>query len=146
MSHIPTRRVLFAAALAIFVAQSASSQVQTYFEKGITALVHKNVSFSHQSSSDPLDIWIEKLRYAESQGNDAVIILDSNKKYSYGCLQFQRATFDQYSKKFGIYGDIMDCGTQKELARAMLTYDRNAWRHWYHSTTTKVGKPPVVTS
>ena len=90
-----------------------------------------------------LEEWIEKIRWEESRGNDSVVILDTNNKYSYGCLQFQKSTFDHQANKFDIEGAIMDCNVQKELAKAMIRDNTGAWRNWY--TTVKIkgtGYPP----
>lgn len=86
--------------------------------------------------------WINKLSFAESTNRENIVIVDSNGKNSYGCLQFQKATFVAYSKKHKIKGDIMSCKTQKELAMSMIKENHNNWRHWFNSTK-KIGKPPV---
>jgi len=71
-------------------------------------------------------------------------IIDSNNRYSYSCLQFQADTFVAMSDKYDIHGSIYDCDVQKKIARAMLMDNPNNWKHWYNSTTKKIGLPPVI--
>ena len=87
--------------------------------------------------------WIDKVIEKESSHRNDLVILDVNNRYSYGCLQFQKATFDGYSKKFGFNGEIMNCDDQKKLALLMLKDSKSAWRNWYNTVTKKgVGLPP----
>lgn len=90
---------------------------------------------------DSLDLYIERLAFLESSGREQVVILDSNKRYSRGCLQFQDATFHEQTKKYDLSGDIMDCLLQKRLAKAMLIDNPRSIRHWYHSGR-RLGPPP----
>lgn len=89
-----------------------------------------------------LDLWINKLVQAESNGREDVVILDVNGKYSHGCLQFQQGTFNSYAQRYGLEGNIMDCDLQKTLARKMIEENINNWKHWFNSTK-KIGLPPV---
>ena len=90
-----------------------------------------------------MDTWLNKLSKAESGNDSKLIFLDRNNKYSYSCLQFQKETWNTYSKKFGIQGDIMDCTKQKQLAVLMVQSNYNLWRSWFTSCAIKgVGKPP----
>jgi len=96
-------------------------------------------------ATDVLGKWIERLVHQESSGRADIKILDVNDRYSYGCLQFQEATFVSYSKRyFGTsnLSKLYDCQYQKQLARRMLEEDINNWRHWYNSTR-KIGLPPL---
>lgn len=105
--------------------------------------------------------WVDKLAHAESGGNEKQKpILDTNNKYSYGCLMFQEQTFKSYAKKHNVKGDINDCDVQKELALRMLQSNTNTWRHWTCSvkggesdicrsfgiTKSGIGVPPVKTT
>ena len=91
-----------------------------------------------------LDQWIENIRTEESGGHDMLVILDTNNKYSYGCLQYQMATWNYYSKKYGVDAEIMDCEAQKEVTRNIIKHEKNGWRNWYTSVTKKgVGLPPT---
>lgn len=79
--------------------------------------------------------WVDKLAYAESGNNyEQEPFLDSNKKYSYSCLQFQKGTWEAYTEKYqkhpGEFADINDCKQQKELAYRMIYDHYNNWGHW----------------
>lgn len=91
--------------------------------------------------ADPLDLYIERLAYAESGGRENIQIIDSNGKWSRGCLQFQDDTWKRYSAKYGIKADIMDCPAQKRLARAILL-EPGGFRNWLTSAH-RIGLPPV---
>lgn len=98
----------------------------------------------------PLDRWIEKLVYLESEGKERFKVLDHNGYYSYGCLQFQMGTFEAYGSRYGLLAPvddldtlIYDCGLQKTIAKRMIEEDPGNWRHWYTSVMTKkLGFPP----
>jgi len=103
------------------------------------------------SAPDKLDIWIEKLVQAESNGREDIVVLDVNNRYSYGCLQYQMDTFKRFYPLMGLESPvsedgwkaaIMSCKTQKALTRAVLGKDSGAWRHWFTSSK-KIGLPPV---
>ena len=86
--------------------------------------------------------WIERLAECESSHREDIVILDTNKKYSYGCLQFQKGTWDQYTKRYGLtHLDIMNCEHQKEVASRMLLENIGNWKHWYNCSTKKIGLP-----
>lgn len=92
-----------------------------------------------------LDNWIEQVRWEESRGHDMTVVLDTNNKYSYGCLQYQMATWNYYSKKYNVDAEIMDCDAQKEVTRNIIKYEKDGWRNWYTTVVKKgVGKPPVI--
>jgi hypothetical protein len=91
---------------------------------------------------DALDIYIERLEFAESSGREDIVILDSNGKHSYGCLQFQESTWELYTKKYGGGKDIMDCAEQRRLAKNILLSERDGWRNWTNSVA-RIGRPPA---
>lgn len=96
------------------------------------------------SYDQKLDNWIERVRWEESRGKDMLVILDTNNKYSYGCLQYQMATWNHYSKKYNVEGEIMSCDAQKEVTRNIIKYEKDGWRNWWTTVTKKgVGKPPL---
>lgn len=106
----------------------------------------------NENVEDEMDNWLSKLARFEYPGAEKYFKhLDSNGKYSYGCLQFQAATFAGMAQKYGIvkaFGDasaIYDCSIQKEIARAMFEDDAEAAsNHWYTSIYVKgLGLPPV---
>lgn len=92
-----------------------------------------------------IEQWLDRLQWDESNKTPLLVILDSNNKYSYGCLQFQMETWNHYSKKFSIKTEIMDCQGQRKLARLMVESDYGAWRNWLTSVTKKTaGLPPQL--
>lgn len=100
-----------------------------------------------------LNHWIDGLISKESEGKEHVKILDSNNKYSYGCLQFQLDTFREFSQRYKLFPDvemgeyenlIYDCNLQKKLAKEMIKENHDNWRHWYTSVKVKgLGEPPI---
>jgi hypothetical protein len=98
------------------------------------------IATQHYSNST-LAEWLEVLADEESGNRAHIKVLDVNGRYSYGCLQFQMATWIGMGKAYGIGTtpeNIYDCQLQKHLAFVMIS-DRYAnWRHWGW-TVTKVG-------
>lgn len=100
--------------------------------------------------SSPLDLWIEKLILLESEGKRGIKILDHNGEYSFGCLQFQKETFEEFGLKYNLIipdaklDDLLyNCDLQKEMAKKMIEDNYNNWRHWYTSVKIKkLGLPP----
>lgn len=99
---------------------------------------------------DSLDVWIERLILVESGGRADIKILDTNNKYSYGCLQFQEETWKYQMQKFSLrpyaesqelMNEIYDCSLQKTLAKEMILGDYGNWRHWLNSSNV-IGLPP----
>jgi len=91
---------------------------------------------------DPLSKWIDKLSIVESGGRPGIKILDSNNKYSYGCMQFQMDTFRSYVRKYDLLPEaedlelenwIYDCEFQKYLAHRMISEDPRNINHWKNS-------------
>ena len=106
-----------------------------------------HISFAFPS---PLDLWIEKLIVLESNGKEDIKILDHNGEHSFGCLQFQKETFEEFGLKYKLIipdaeldNLLYDCDLQKEMARKMIEDNYNNWRHWYTSVKIKkLGLPP----
>lgn len=105
----------------------------------------------------PLEKWIGELSIKESGGRADIRILDVNGYYSYGCLQFQLATFKGYSQKYSLYNgytddqyrtEMFNCDSEKSLAKLMIEDSYSNWKHWYNSVTkgTSLGLPPVELS
>jgi hypothetical protein len=99
---------------------------------------------------DALDKWMTLLAEAESGGDPTLKILDTNRKYSYGCLQFQFHTFRQYARQYSLFEgledrdlrrEIYNCESQIRLATQMIEEDYANWRHW-RNTVKKIGMPP----
>jgi hypothetical protein len=107
-----------------------------------------------QAVASPFSEWLGRLEWAESRdsGDSHLKILDHNHKYSYGCLQFQAATFLEYGKRYGLIPDgltlttveplIYGCSLQKQIAADMIENNYNNWRQWYNSATKVIGLPP----
>lgn len=78
----------------------------------------------HQEAEIPIsqvrEVWAEnvvtKLMACESGGRN-VKIVDSNGYYSYGVMQFQKSTWDDFSQKSGIIGDPMVPNDAVEMAK-----------------------------
>ncbi|HUX35618.1 MAG TPA: hypothetical protein VMV71_01135 [Candidatus Paceibacterota bacterium] len=108
------------------------------------------VAFKDES---PLNYWIDKLVYLESEGRNNLKVLDLNGLYSYGCLQFQMGTFVEYGMKYGLLskGDdfgklIYDCDLQKSIAKRIILENSGNWRKWYTSVIVRgLGLPPKET-
>ncbi|MEK7608179.1 MAG: hypothetical protein AAB495_01225 [Patescibacteria group bacterium] len=117
-----------------------------------TAATYEEIPSIQIQEAQELDRWIERLILLESEGRTNITILDVNNKHSFGCLQFQKATFVSYGKRYGLLGssdDVMkkiyDCELQKKLAKRMIEESHRNWRHWYTSVQVKkLGPPPVV--
>ncbi|MBI5421324.1 MAG: transglycosylase family protein [Parcubacteria group bacterium] len=74
------------------------------------------VAMAKQAKVQRIDSVIEKLIQCESGGKN-VKIIDSNGYYSYGILQFQKATWDGWSRESGIVGDPMVPEDAIQMAR-----------------------------
>lgn len=106
-----------------------------------------DISFTGPS---PLDLWLEKLITLESNGKENIKILDNNGEHSFGCLQFQKETFEEFGLKYKLIAPddeiddlLYDCNLQKEIAKKMIEDNYNNWRHWYTSVKIKkLGLPP----
>ena len=107
----------------------------------------------YEEKRDTLDVWIDKLVQVESGGRADIKILDSNNRYSYGCLQFQMETFRRNVRHFGLIlnaedGElenwIYDCPFQKALAKMMILEDPRAISNWQNSLPKiKIGRAHV---
>ena len=104
------------------------------------------------STSDQLDLWIERLIEVESGGRSHLTVLDRNGRVSRGCLQFQDLTLIACVRKHGFFPNAQDselpnlaydCRVAKNVARAMILDSPNNWRHWL-SSVRKIGLPPGV--
>lgn len=117
------------------------------------AIPYHDTTLSVHQELDMLDVWIEELITLESRGNERTIILDVNGRYSYGCLQFQKRTFEEFGKKYLIFTDgdvanieelILDCKLQKRLTRLIIENEKDGWEHWYTSVIKRnLGYPPL---
>lgn len=102
-----------------------------------------------ETEPTPIDVWLDKLAMCESGGRADIKILDSNKKWSYGILQYQRQTFIAYTRKYNllpsaeddeIMNFIYDPDYQKMLAKKMIM---DGGAHHWRNCVNKIGKPPI---
>lgn len=100
---------------------------------------------------DHMDEWLDRLVQMESNGRADIKHLDVNGKYSYGCLQFQMATFVSHYPLLGEPAPeeyekaIYDCDLQKRLAKAILKDKPAKWTFWFTSIRKKgLGLPPSL--
>ena len=82
-----------------------------------------------ENVEDQLDILIGKLATCESGQIPDMKVLDSNNKFSYGWLQFQKATFDGFGEQYGLpHDDILSPAQQIPIAKKMI--ENGLWFHW----------------
>lgn len=118
--------------------------VTLVYGSGATAKAETPLLPQDQIYDAQMEQWLDRLQTDESGKNPLLVILDTNNKYSYGCLQFQAGTWAPYSKKYNVDAEIMDCKAQRYVAKQMIKEDWNNWKHWKTSVTTKTaGKPPA---
>lgn len=113
---------------------------------------------ANQREGDALDVYLSRLAWTyecvgecgkAQRNHQPYKRIDSNNQYSYGCLQFQQATYLAVAKKYKLdpwAGDgIYDCNNQWKLARAMFLEDKEAAaQHWYTSVYTRgLGLPNI---
>ena len=95
-----------------------------------------------QTAPDAMDAWLQKLIQKESEGREHIKILDHNNQYSYGCLQFQMATFRSYIRKYKLLANTEDAELEN-----MIYDDYSNWRNWYTSVSVRnLGLPPRVSA
>lgn len=76
---------------------------------------------------------VQRLIYCESGGQN-VAILDSNNKYSYGVLQIQLDTWNQWSKQSGITGEPMNKTDAVRMAKwAIQNGYIKRWTEWEYA-------------
>ena len=127
----------------VLVTPAPQNPVERHFEA---------IERAQAAGKDPLDVWIDKLRYEyETKGysDEAVKTfkhLDTNGRYSYGCLQFQEGTFRTYALASAVSEwerTIYDCNLQKKISRQMILSDYSNWKHWRTSVERGLGLPPI---
>lgn len=73
---------------------------------------------------------IDCLAFYESSNNPEAFNPNDPNGGSYGLLQFQRPTFDMYSKKYNLHLDYKNPEDQKLLADYMIQDNWDNIRHW----------------
>lgn len=111
-----------------------------------------------EQKQDALDVYLSRLAWTyecvgacfkAERNKEPFRIVDSNKQYSYGCLQFQQDTYIAMAKKYHVDAwagrGIYDCDNQWKIARAMFEENKvAAAQHWYTSIYTRgLGLPNI---
>jgi|GEM_PF-2889747 len=137
---------------------AAETQQVTVKARTVTTSPTSKDAEAHAEPATPkvtmsLDAWLEKLAEKESGNRARIKVLDVNGRYSYGCLQFQMATFKSYSARYGLVDPstvadweelLYDCSLQKRIAKRMIQEKSSNWRHWGYTVLQKgVGLPPT---
>jgi hypothetical protein len=94
---------------------------------------------------DALGKWLDRLAVFECDScGTHYRRIDTNGAYSYGCLQFQKSTWDINVNRFKLLNvDIYSCVDQMLVARLMLEADYSAWGNWKTSVIDRgLGLPP----
>lgn len=130
----------------LLITYSVPGKAVTYYQKDENTNQIQQTEDPKETVSDSLYRWLDRLAEYECRDcGDGFKRLDSNEKYSYGCLQYQAETWLTWGKRYGfiaveqqnIDDRIYDCGLQKEIAYALwqdesyTTYEKA--RNWYTS-------------
>lgn len=127
---------------------NATASPAAIYSQGSTVIILPAKSVENKTA---LDSWLDKLAFLESKGKNDAKVLDNNGLHSFGCLQFQMSTFEEFGSKYGFISEkddagklIYNCDLQKEIAKLMLLENFGNWRKWYTSVIIKgLGLPPV---
>ncbi len=118
--------------------------------------INSYVCEEQEQTSDNLTEWIDRLEQYECRNCPVGYNrIDVNGELSYGCLQFQMATFkEQVNLLYEVDTSnfeqadwenlIYSCDFQKRLAYKMIEYDCDNWQHWRTSVAKRgLGVPPI---
>ncbi len=148
--------------IAVLISPSSSTAGLQYF-KPLIPFNYAQTQDSQENSRlplrdlSPLRKWLDRLAEEfECPGCASNYKrIDSNGKYSYGCLQFQEATFKAAIRRnkalVGVEDNelmnyIYDCEFQKDLAEIMWQSEgASAYYHWRTSIDRGLGMPPGYT-
>lgn len=113
-------------AIAILLALPAKADTES---KSADVPIHVQTDLERRQ-----ELWVKAVEYhiieCESQWHN-VKIIDSNGYYSYGILQFQKSTWDDFSKKSGIVGDPMIPKDSIKMAEwAIMNGYGTRWTCW----------------
>ena len=133
--------------LGVFSFESLPSDSVSYPANNICPYVDQQLIQENRIISK----WIDNLEEYECKNCPVGYSrIDSNNKISYGCLQFQMATFKQFFTRYfpdvaenmnesDWENQIHDCFMQKKVAYKMLEEDTDRWTHWRTSTERGLG-------
>src|SRR3990167_3160594 len=89
------------------------------------------------------DTWVRALEWCESSGKpEAVNPKDLDGTPSWGAYQFKPSTFEMYTTKYGIKGELMDRDTQRLIVSQMLNDDSVKWKNQFPDCVSRLGYPP----
>ena len=89
------------------------------------------------------EIWLSALEWCESNGkHTAINPKDLDGTPSYGAYQFKPSTFDLFSKKYNVQGELMDRDTQRLIVSQMINDNTVRWEQQFPACTKKLGRPP----
>jgi hypothetical protein len=145
--------IKFLGAVLLLTTAATFSQTIEYQNVQKIEPIKQEIQKPIQQAPDDLDAWVNKLAAEfECVGCRPLYRrIDSNGKYSYGCLQFQERTFTDSVKRYGllpeaedqeILNQIYDCDFQKQVARQMLLHEVDGCMHWKTSVLRGAGAPP----
>lgn len=143
---------LFLATLLTLIALTAFAIISVPLKVSSQLLEKHHEEVIKKAQEEKFNAWLGALAQLECRNcKEHYRRIDSNGLYSYGCLQFQEATFKSMARKYGVdtggnTDSIYSCEVQKRIASAMFKDDRvAASRHWYNSIYTKgLGLPPSL--
>lgn len=89
-------------------------------------------------------IWLAQLMDCESGINrNAINPNDLDNTPSHGILQFKTQTFDNFTVKYGIEGELMDAEAQVAIVTYwLLNPDEITWGQQFPACVKKLGLPP----
>ncbi len=89
------------------------------------------------------EVWLSALEWCESGGRpEAINPNDLDNTPSYGAFQFKPSTFELYSKKYELKGELMDRNAQRRIVSEMLNDDSVKWHMQFPDCVRKLGLPP----
>jgi len=89
------------------------------------------------------EAWLKRLEMCESTGNpNAINPNDLDNTPSYGLLQFKPSTFAEFSKAYGIEGELMDPDAQRAIVRRMMHDPSVNWHQQFPDCVRRLGLPP----
>lgn len=89
------------------------------------------------------EIWLSALEWCESNGkHTAVNPKDLDGTPSYGAFQFKPSTFELFSKKYSVQGELMNRDVQRLIVSQMLNDKTVQWNKQFPACTKKLGWPP----